>query len=200
MAGKSAAKSASAKRSAARKNASSALKSSKAPKKPSAKSTGDLHDGKSAKPKLPQSVERKRKTPLHKGSNVPRGYLSGAVEEYHKQVESSRQQQASVFVESLKGIVKRLETLVSQNIAWWRDAVRKWADSPPRHKFSSMGDHAEDIILPVPLPVSLTFGEKVALLAAIFDSQTPEAGQINPWRAIPPLAKVEAKSRLGGRS
>ncbi|MCC7086402.1 MAG: hypothetical protein IT427_15485 [Pirellulales bacterium] len=85
----------------------------------------------------------------------------------------------------LNEVYHRLVPLVKDNRDWWRAAVRRWASDPPIHLDD---DGFEAGVIPVPFShVALTYDERLALLAAIYDSLVVWSERIDPWRELPSL-------------
>lgn len=115
----------------------------------------------------------------------------------------------------LRTIADRLLPLVQRHLAWWREAVKRWADNPPTYpdEFGEgspieeatgipliwLGRERIDYrpILPVPFPwESLTHDERLAMLAAIHDTYADGVERIDPWHDLPGLTEVSDSSFL----
>lgn len=71
-------------------------------------------------------------------------------------------------------IYDRLIPLVATNIAWWRDAVWRWA-------FDPLTISRTRISLPLLFQGRVTDDDKIAILAAIYDTHAVGVAKIDPW-------------------
>jgi hypothetical protein len=65
-------------------------------------------------------------------------------------------------------------------VEWWRNAVLRWAADPP-HYFDDDGRGSGVLPIPFPNNATLTADDRIALLAAIYDTCVAGGVRIDPW-------------------